>query len=1051
MAKNLRDQLTTQRYSRVMPEQIPQTFEEAFKRVQQLAADFKANEQRYLASDYQEAEVRKDFIDKFWMALGWDVNHDFQTNPYEQEVKVERSVSTAASQRRADYAFYLKPNFRDVRFYVEAKKPSVGLATTEHYFQVVRYGWSSKTPLAVIQDFQQFHVLDCRYKPKVETILDRAVATYHYSDYADPEKFKQIYWLFSREAVAGGSLEKRAAELPKLRGKGAKRGTFPSTAKPVDEDFLETLDEHRTDLARAFKNKNPRLDSETLTELAQRTLDRLVFLRFLEDKGIEAQRLVERFGAKGRAWEDFVAASRRLDGIYNGIVFKEHAILDKPGFRVDEDIFKGICGRLTEATTPYDFNFIPIHILGSIYERFLGKVIVATDKRVRVEEKPEVRKAGGVYYTPEYIVRYIVENTVGRLIAGKKPEQIAEMRFADIACGSGSFLLGVFDLLLQHHGIYYNNLSDIERARAVKRGDCIERDGCLYISLRKKREILVNNIYGVDIDAQAVEVCQLSLYLKLLKDETTVSAHEHQMEFHETILPPLGKNIVCGNSLIGRDISEGQLFASDEERKLNPMNFEDAFPHIFPRQPGMVRESEAAYEVGRTISREGGRRVYPSPPVETHGFDSIVGNPPYVRIQGFPRNQVEYLTSHYTSATGNCDLYVSFVERGYRLLKSDGRLGYIVPNKFLRTDYGTGLRQLIAGEMALGEIVDFGASQVFNATTYTCLLFLSKTRKESFQYTEAEAKPDALVAARFAVKPSASLGKSAWHFADEATASLIEKLSANSKRLLDLPAEMSRGSSSGDDEVFVVENDAKIEKDILRVPVFATDFNRYTFSPNKRWRIIFPYEENGGGFRLFTDQELKRRFPKAHAYLKSKQTALRQRKQYAEWFGFSAPRNLALHDRAQIAVPLLADRGLFALIPPETRGKLCPMASGGFTITLGPDCPVRPEYVLGLLNSRLLFWKLQQLSNVFRGGWITCTKQYFGELPITVADKPLHDTLVKLVEAMLEVKPALAKAQTDKDRNYYEAKCAALDRQIDALVYELYGLTEKEIAIVEGA
>jgi adenine-specific DNA-methyltransferase len=182
----------------------------------------------------------------------------------------------------------------------------------------------------------------------------------------------------------------------------------------------------------------------------------LVFLRFLEDKQIEIPSLVDKFGSRGTPWEDFIAASRRLDGIYNGVVFKKHDILDAPTFRADEDAFADICERLSYINSAYNFDAIPIHILGSIYERFLGKVIVAADKRAEVIEKPEVRKAGGVYYTPEYIVRYIVENTVGELIEDKTPEQIAEMRFADISCGSGSFLLGVYDLLLRHHGNYYN-------------------------------------------------------------------------------------------------------------------------------------------------------------------------------------------------------------------------------------------------------------------------------------------------------------------------------------------------------------------------------------------------------------------------------------------------------------------------------------------------------------------------------------------------------------------------------------------------------------------
>src|SRR3990170_1453535 len=569
-------------------------FEEAFEKVSKLVATFQANEARYLSPDYQEAEARKDFIDKFFIALGWDVNHDEQTNPYEQEDKVEPAVS-AAGQRRADYAFHLAPNYRDVRFFVEAKKPHGDIATADNYFQTIRYAWNSETPLAVLTDFDQLHVLDCRYKPDIATALYRHVAKFHYSEYNDRKKFAEIYWLFSREAVADGSLEKRAKELPKPRGKAVQHGLFPGGYQSIDESFLKELDEYRTALARTFKNKNPDLNGETLTELAQRILDRLVFLRFLEDKGIEPQRIVDRFGERGTAWEDFIAASRRLDGIYNGIVFKQHDILDGNKFRMDDTAFADICESLAHVNSPYDFDAIPIHILGSIYERFLGHVIVATDKRVRVEPKPEVRKAGGVYYTPEYIVRYIVENTVGKLIAGKTPDQIAEMRFADIACGSGSFLLGVFDLLLTYHGHYYN-----ENPSKARKGDCINHGGKLYLSLRKKREILLNNIYGVDIDAQAVEVCQLSLYLKLLQEETEASTHQYLLDFAhiaqmKKLLPDLSKNIVCGNSLIGRDILDGQPFASEEERKLNPMNFEDAFPEIMKRG----------------------------------GFDAIVGNPPY--------------------------------------------------------------------------------------------------------------------------------------------------------------------------------------------------------------------------------------------------------------------------------------------------------------------------------------------------------------------------------------------------------------------------------------
>ena len=999
---------------------IPQSFDEAFHRVKDLVATFKSNEREFLDSSYSEIDVRKDFIDKFWIALGWDVNHDLQKNPYERQVVVEQNVNVEGRRKKADYAFFA-PNFRDVLFFVEAKKPARNIDNPDDYFQTVRYGWNAGTPLSILTDFEQFRLLDCRYKPDVHVALGRAVKKFHFTEYADEEKFREIYHLLSNGAAAGGALEKFAAALPKAPGRAVQRKLFGGAYKSVDEDFLQELDGLREELARSFKNRNAHLSGEELTEATQRTLDRLVFMRFLEDKLIEPEPIVERLGERGTSWGDFISESSRLDRIYNGIIFKRHAIVDDANFSVDERVFAGVRERLAHTNTSYNFNYIPIHVLGSIYERFLGKIIVTTAKRAKVVEKPEVRKAGGVYYTPEYIVRYIVGQTVGELIRGKTPEEVSAMRFADIACGSGSFLLGVYDELLRHHASYYNDPQN--RRKALKAG-CVENsDGSLRLSLTQRKDVLLNNIYGVDLDAQAVEVAQLSLFLKLLEEETTASAKSFQLQFRETMLPSLGKNVVHGNSLIGWDVLDGKLFDDEEERKLVPLDFSQAFPEVM---------------------RQG-------------GFSAIVGNPPYVRIQGFPRKQIEYFSRHYRSAKGNYDLYVNFVERAFDLLRPDGRVGLIVPNKFFKTDYGAGLRKFIADNNALERVVDFGAKQVFQATTYTCLLFLGKGEKVSYQYASADPNAESLSSPSFVSLGSSLLKESAWLFAGEGDQRLMSKLLERSVRLLDLPAEMSRGSSTGDDETFVVEAaGAEVEEEILRTPVFASDFNRYEFRPAGKWKIIFPYEVAGGVARLYTEQELARKFPRAYAYLKSRRAALENRKQFAKWYGYSAPRNLFLHSKAQLIVPLLADRGLFTYIPEEDRERICPMASGGFTITVAESCEMNPLYVLGLLNSQLLFWKLARESNVFRGGWITCTKQYFGELPIRVidfsdkADRARHDHVVDLVTQLLKGKEQLRRARTDHDHNYYENRCATLDRQIDSVVYELYGLSDEEIKIVQA-
>ena len=955
-------------------------FETAFAEVKKLAGRFEANAARYLSTDYQEAEARKDFIDKFFIALGWDVNHDVQTNPYEQEVKVEQN---AAGQRRADYAFHLAPHYRDVRFFVEAKKPHGDIATAENYFQTIRYGWNSETPMAVLTSFEQFHILDCRYKPNPDTALNRRIAKYHYIDYTDRKKFAEIYWIFSREAVVDGSVEKRAEELPKPRGKAVQRGLFPGGYQSIDESFLKELDEYRIDLAKAFKHQNPKLDSPTLTELAQRTLDRLVFIRFLEDKGIEHDRLVDNFGDKGTAWEEFITASRRLDGIYNGIVFKHHDILDAPGFCVDDDAFAGICERLSHVNSPYNFDIIPIHILGSIYERFLGKVIVATGKRVRVEEKPEVRKAGGVYYTPEYIVRYIVENTVGKLIAGKNPEQIAKMRFADIACGSGSFLLAVYDLLLNYHGNYYN--LNPEKAR---QGDCIKHNGTLYLSLGKKREILLNNIYGVDIDFQAVEVCQLSLYLKLLQDETTISARQYQLEFArvarlKTLLPDLGKNIICGNSLLGRDILAGQLFDDGEERELNPMNFDDAFHEVMKRG----------------------------------GFDAVIGNPPYRMLQ--PHNTrvpvLNYLRTHYAAAEFKIDLFHLFLQRATSLLKDGGQLSYIVPTTLLNNVYAETLRGWMMERSSIEQIAVAQGRVFADADVHTSVLVFRRERSPQLR-DKQEVLTTAELGEEFVKKPvfrsqtrQAIFGElpgRVWNIlVNKWNAGLISRLVSDCVPLGNV-AIINRGLITGDRKKYF----AATKKTAHHVPIIAgSDVHRYYTAPSSEF-VLFKRPESAGGC---WDKEVH-----------------------------FAPHKLVVRQICE---------------NPTASSLRTPLAVTGNIFTVRADSVETELYVLGIINSRLtgFFWRTMFAD--FKASFPQVTIFSLAQVPIHALDpaKPSEreqrDEMVRLVEQMLAAKNRLAATKTHNDMNFYEKKCASLDSQIDGVVYSLYGLTDGEIAIVEGS
>ncbi len=1015
---------------------MPSNFDQAFEKVKQLVADFQANEKFYLSPAYQEQEARHDFIDKFWSALGWDVNHETQKNPYEQEVKVERK-GQGASQRKADYAFFLSPDFRNVKYYVEAKKPFGDIATRDNYFQAIRYGWGSQTPVAVLHNFEQFEMVDCRYMPNVETALQQCIRKYRCTNYLEQEKFAEIYWLFSREALAGGSLKKFAETLPKKRRNVAKPGLAKGGDEPMDEAFLAELGHQRAALARSFKNNNPELDGEKLTELTQRTLDRLVFLRFLEDKHIEPQNRIPYFGDKRTAWQDFIAESRRLDGIYNGIVYKHHDLLDSPWFKVDDDTFASICKRLGHLHSPYDFNAIPIHILGGIYERFLGTVIVTTDKRATPVEKPEVRKAGGVYYTPEYIVHYIVENTVGRLIEGKTPAQIEKLRFADIACGSGSFLLGIYDCLLRYHTKYYNdNPAKANIGGKGKKGlwpDCEQRDDGLHLTLRKKREILLNNVYGVDIDAQAVEVAQLSLYLKLLQDETPASAREHQLEFHETILPPLNKNIICGNSLIGTDILDEQLFAGGEERKLNAMNFEDAFPHIFKRKsltnelhepppsaplgfdlPGTPLHGAFSYKKLKKAKLTTGSR--PSESNLAGGFDAIVGNPPYGAT--LTPAESEYLLQKFKLQEYQLDTYLLFVERALSLVVEKGLIGLIIPNTWLLNLLSPQIRKAIFEKTKIESIAHYRYPVFHQATVDTEVAIFRKQKPDvadmiNITLVEKDGRTDNYPIAQQRWRDGH--GKAVNIFERPEMIGLADKL--KSLRRLDDVCRITQGAKP-----FQVGKGKppQTRKVVDEKPFVSTKRENSTFRPLLRGSLMNKYT-------IYWNKD----------YWIS----------FGDWL--AEPRYSADYDASVKIIVRQTGDSLIATLDREqfiVRDNLYTMVPRADALDL--------RFILGLINSTLLNWFYQNVLNPERGEALAQVKRgHLAELPILEfkAAEARYARIVQLVEQMLAAQKQLAGAQTDKDKSYYEKKCASLSRQIDALVYDLYGLTEDEIKIVEGA
>ncbi len=550
------------------------TKEEAKEIVRKIVERFEYHLDEYKKGNYNETQTRNDFINPFFEALGWDINNKQGLAESYREVIHEDKIKIGGHTKAPDYCFTI---YGQRKFFVEAKKPSVSIKeNTDPAYQLRRYGWSAKMPISIITDFEELSIYDCTIKP---TPQDKAsVARINYLTYKDYLKEFDFLWdTFSKEMVLKGSFDKFVSS-----NKG-KKGTAD-----VDAEFLKSLDSWRDLLARNIVNRNKEIDEDTLNFSLQKIMDRMIFLRICEDRGIEPENtLFETIGSN--IYEKLKTIFHIADQKYNSGLFdyRKDSITDSLSF--DDIVLKTIIEEMYYPKCPYEFSVIPVEILGHSYEQYLGKVIRITPGHIiKIETKPEVRKAGGVYYTPQYIVDYIVKNTVGKIVEEKTPEEIAVIRICDPACGSGSFLLGAYQFLLDWHRDYYKN-NDIK-----KKEKFLTPDGNLTTAIKK--QILLNNIFGVDIDTNAVEVTKLSLMLKAMEGESNASINEQMQLFHERVLPTLDNNIKSGNSLIDMDFYDSQIdFEPGVEKKIKPFNWESAFPQVFKEK--IIGENKEIFHI----------------------------------------------------------------------------------------------------------------------------------------------------------------------------------------------------------------------------------------------------------------------------------------------------------------------------------------------------------------------------------------------------------------------------------------------------------------------
>ncbi len=842
-----------------------------------------------------------------------------------------------------------------------------------------------------------------------------------------------------------------------------------------------------------------------LFKKTQKLLDRLLFIFFAEDCGLLPpnmivqivdeweqlkdldmdvplyERIKKHFGYldtgyQGKKYEIFA---------YNGGLFKTDEVLDS--LKISDDILAKHTRRLSE----YDFESdVDVNILGHIFENSLSEIEEVT-QQINSGETPQTskRKQDGVFYTPQYITKYIVENTVGRLCAEKKQELrivedeyfsdqrrqiqtkkrlleqlqqyrkwLLEITILDPACGSGAFLNAALQFLMAEH----KHLDEME-AKVT---------GSTIVFQDIENSILEHNLYGVDINEESVEIAQLALWLRTAKPHRKLNS--------------LNQNIKCGNSLISDPAIAGE----------KAFNWKEQFHKVF----------------------------------EKGGFDVVIGNPPYLRVQGLRENHQKesvYYEHNYASATGRFDFYVLFIEKGFSLLNKNGVLSFILPHKFINADFGVGIRNFIYDNKALNNLVSFGAEQVFSdASVYTCIIGLSYGNSV-FHYSKVKPLEIQEASGTYAEISIDNLADTTrWSFQSSEDSNVIAKINKQPLLFKTITKACSQGTVSMGDDIYMlkgkiegnyfigyseqIQQYIKLEKDIMRPILKGEDIKRYAPLENSYW-LIYPHHSVNGKTIPYEESEMMEQFPLTYEYLLPFKSDLvdkkiRYKTNEKYWYALHRSREISMFETPKI---ITAEISFGCNMTYDTKNLY--HNTKCYTILFNEVFERYTQAYLTILNSRILWYYLSQTGYTLRGGFFCFKTKYLEPFHLPDLTSPenqdiaeslsvyanqmlslnsllqekrsrflrrLCDNLdgVKITTALQQFdqmdfkgfvvelkkqKIKLSFSQQDEWEEYFNQRVAecqelsaqikATDEEIDNKVFDLYGLTEEERIIVMQA
>jgi len=974
----------------------------------ELVTKYSNNRDYYRSTQYNETQLRADFLDPFFELLGWDITNKKALPTNEREVLLEEPLKTTATSntKKPDYTFRL---FSERKFFLEAKKPSVKIESNpESAKQVRRYGFTAKLKISVLSNFEYLIIYDTSKEViETDTTTTSQIRIYHYSEYI--EKFEEIQQLLGKESVYSGQFDIEWQDIEEQLKKFS-----------VDKLFLEQINSWRLLLGQEIFLHNNSIEKTDLNDMVQSYINSILFLRVCEDRNLEEYETLLNF-AQTKDHKSLIAKFKASDKKYNAGLFDNEMIEEI--ITNSSSAFWKIINQLYYPQTTYSFAVFSSDILGHIYEVFLGEELQIIDNKITLEKKSE-NQDRDIVTTPTYIVQDILRRTVVEYCKDKSDIEILDSKFADIACGSGAFLLELYQVLHDILVDYYlvNNPTVLIQTSV----------NSFKLPFEIKKRIIEECIYGVDKDYNAVEASKFGLLLKLLEDENLDS-------LYIPILPNLEDNILYGNSLIDSIDENSEI--------INPYDFgELKFDIIVGNPPYMSTEDMKEFT-----------------PLELPMYKEI-----------------------FYSSYKQFDKYFLFVERGLRLLDDGGYLGYILPNKFMKVGAGKNLRELLIESKTLYTLISFGANQIFeDKSTYTSLLILKKEEQEKLNYYEVNSlkkwKIRDIAEESFDQIELKSL-ENDWFLVSGDLKEVFEKIQQQSKPLEELidSDNIYNGIQTSanriyihkpineDDEYIYFEKDKrawKIEKELTK-PYFQTSSgnnNFYTYRPLiPNSFVIYPYRRVGDRIEFVEIDELKINYPYLYEYLifykdkldNSKRDIKPLPETSDEWYRYGRHQSLdKCAIEAKIVVGVLSQGDKYVVDFNETL-----ISSGGTAgycmITLPDNFPYSIYYIQALLNSKYLEWFSSLIGEVFRGGYIARGTKVLKKLPIRTIDfennrdRELHDNITKTQKKLIDIQTKIDKYSKNK------RKLTPLKRQfriqkvnLDQLLKELYNLGEDDSLI----